>query len=153
MTKATIGEVITGTLRFEDLIPAFVYELQRIADPNDNDAFALINAANGLEMVDDYYTEQDVASDIVLDLIDALNRYAPPRCVFDALEGDGSCFGFWPDFEWLNGYNDDGETLRVDDLSAIPDDYNGEALVINDHGNASFYSVTNGKSQLIWTIV
>ena len=145
MTKATIGSVIWGTLRNEDLLSAFADELSRIADPSDSNAQQLINEARTLP------ADGDAVSDVISELMDALTEYAPAHCYFGTLEGDGSCFGFWPDYEWLN-YND-GDTLRVDDLAAIPDDYDGEALVINDHGNISLYFVTNGQPQHIWSIV
>ena len=36
-------------------------------------------------------------SEIVNDLMDALNEYAPDGYYFGAIEGDGSDFGFWQD--------------------------------------------------------
>lgn len=42
----------------------------------------------------DYWTEQ--ASDDLQDLFDILDSIAPEGCYFGALEGDGSCYGFWP---------------------------------------------------------
>lgn len=42
----------------------------------------------------DYWQEQ--ADDDVYELFDILDAIAPEGCRFGALEGDGSCYGFWP---------------------------------------------------------
>ena len=34
--------------------------------------------------------------DVINNVFDALNVYAPKGYYFGALEGDGACFGFWP---------------------------------------------------------
>ena len=41
----------------------------------------------------DYWTEQ--ADDDTHELFDILDSIAPEGCYFGALEGDGSCYGFW----------------------------------------------------------
>ena len=42
----------------------------------------------------DYWSEQ--ASDDTFELFCILDSIAPEGCYFGALEGDGSCYGFWP---------------------------------------------------------
>ena len=42
----------------------------------------------------DYWTE--LASEDTHLLFDILDSIAPEACYFGALEGDGSCYGFWP---------------------------------------------------------
>ena len=42
----------------------------------------------------DYWTEQ--ATEDTMTLFDILDSIAPEGCYFGALEGDGSCYGFWP---------------------------------------------------------
>jgi hypothetical protein len=74
-------------------------------------------------------------------------------CRFGAHEGDGSDYGFWPiDIEDIK------EQVRergvvVSDLSEVPPRFNGEILLINDHGNASLYVLARKKLKLIWSIV
>lgn len=41
----------------------------------------------------DYWEDQ--ASDDLHELFDVLDAIAPEGCYFGALEGDGSCYGFW----------------------------------------------------------
>jgi hypothetical protein len=42
-----------------------------------------------------------MASEIIADMMDALNDLAPAGYYFGAHEGDGSDFGFWPLSEWM----------------------------------------------------
>jgi hypothetical protein len=86
---------------------------------------------------------------LVSDLFEALSEFAPPYGYFGAHPGDGADLGFWLDEFWEENF----EGMRVSDLSEIPDDYTGEALVINDHGNATLYAVANGQYREIWSVV
>jgi hypothetical protein len=43
--------------------------------------------------------------------------------------------------------------LAVDDLSEVPDDYDGEVLHINDHGNATLYACSEGALKEIASVV
>jgi hypothetical protein len=87
--KITLGTVSHGTLRTEDLLSAFSSELSCIG-PTDPEHVTLLIA---VESVTDFDGEE--ASDLVNDLADALNEYAPDGCYFGAHDGDGSDFGFW----------------------------------------------------------
>ena len=71
------GTVIHATLRDEDLIPAFLGELELI-DPERAKSF-----------------EGRTDEDTVSDLIDALNEEGPDHLYFGNTEGDGSDFGWW----------------------------------------------------------
>lgn len=145
MTKAALGSISSGTMRLDDLIPAFVSELEYLADDG---AFAeLIREANVLE---DY--ESDDAGYILEELFDALNSYAPSYAYFGAHPGDCADYGFWlcEDFQAL--MRDDG-VLPVSDLAEIPAEYDGPVLLVNDHGNASFGHATSGAVAWEWEVV
>src|SRR5574337_56721 len=73
------GTVIHGTLRHEDLIPAFHAELVRVA-PKDVKIDPPSLEWGGIE---------------VERLMDELNRYAPDGWYFGSHPGDGSDFGWW----------------------------------------------------------
>jgi hypothetical protein len=99
----TLGSVSTGTLRAEDLLPAFANAL---ADLEGNRNRPLIVAADG-EI--DYESER--ASFLLGDMQDALEVSCPPFVFFGAHPGDGADFGFWPDMEALEeafDYDRDG---------------------------------------------
>ena len=145
MTRATLGSVSSGTMCPDDLIPAFVSELEYLADDG---AYAeLIREANALE---DY--ESDDADYILEELFDALESYAPSYAYFGAHPGDGADYGFWvcDDFQELMR---DDDVLEVPDLAEIPAAYSGPVLLINDHGNASFGRAAGGAAEWEWEIV
>lgn len=163
MTNAnvTLGSISHGTMVTEHLISAFVEELQRIVGKNATQAEdVLIGEANAyLErdslnadeeslVVDD---SEDAGDDILNALFDTLNEYAPPYAYFGAHEGDGSDYGFWLSSDALEQF--DG--LRVSDTSEVPDDYVGEVMHVNDHGNMTLYARDAGSDKLreIWAVV
>lgn len=90
-----------GTMLNADLLQTFGSALERACGADGvplaqyqshsqlaNEAFALIE--NGA-------TETPDASDVVAELFDALQCYAPAGCTFGSHEGDGSDYGFWRD--------------------------------------------------------
>ena len=100
-SEVEIGTVSHGTLRPEDLIPAFMFELERL----DGAAAAALTeryagegwprSMDGLSF-GEYITDHPEESGWLLEsLFDALGEIAPPGCYFGSLEGDGSDFGFW----------------------------------------------------------
>jgi hypothetical protein len=103
------GTVIAGTLRPEDLVPAFLAALdERIEDASFDegaDAPARVQALDALQdrlgdlerrcAEPGYFDGEDPTWDLEW-LDEALNDYAPKGCRFGAHEGDGRDFGFWP---------------------------------------------------------
>ena len=95
--KIELGTLIHGTLRDEDLLQAFSDELARIDETVFSQVIRLdahlfvgnLTAAEIVEQLGEYVT------DVINDLMDALNEYAPDGYYFGAIEGDGSDFGFW----------------------------------------------------------
>jgi hypothetical protein len=147
MKYAQLGSVSEGTLRTEDLLDSFAYELhyqlkrQTTRFPRAKYR-ALIREANKSGAA-----ESEFADDLVCELIDALGEFAPPYAYFGTHEGDGASFGYWPmDLEEFDG-------LRVNDTSEVPRDYSGEVLHVNDHGNATLYVARRGKLSEVWGIV
>lgn len=139
----TFGSISRGTMRVEDLIDTFSYELRKLAK-----ASRRIREFVPLLKKCDKYSEDD-AADLVKDLFDALGEFAPPYCYFDAHEGDGSDYGFWPSFDAIK----DSDALKVSDLSEVPRGYSGEVFLTNDHGNLTLYNYARGRSREVWGIV
>lgn len=81
-----------GTMRNEDLLSAFASELRNASGVSHrhlvlaDEADALVELGNA---------DTDDGSDVVHELFDALQHYAPEGCVFGSHEGDGSDYGFW----------------------------------------------------------
>jgi len=167
---ATLGSISSGTMRAEDLIPAFMSALDDVKDDliTDGDANTKADVARiddflaELErrMVDDsgetradYFSSDDACFDLE-ELGDRLDEHAPPYCYFGAHCGDGADFGFWLSIDALSDARREGYVLSVFDLSDVPADYCGEVLNTNDHGNMTLY-VADGKDALreIWAVV
>ena len=94
---AAMGTVISGTLRPQDLIPAFTDELM-VRDPHlETLAGSDWTIPTGVLGNDDH---EWWASDDCMALIErlhiSLNEVAPQGTVFGAHDGDGADFGFWP---------------------------------------------------------
>lgn len=149
MKYAEFGSVSSGTMQPDDLIPAFVSELEYQISRQSvrfmrRELRGLISRANRVCP----YTE---AEDYVLEeLFVALYQFAPPYGYFGAHSGDGADYGYWLSDEI--GSNFDG--LKVNDLSEIPKHHRGEVLHVNDHGNMSLYvAMTRGKLREIWAVV
>lgn len=94
--KAQLGTVISGTFRPEDLIPAFADELRFLSEASINnnpelweEIACLLEAADGA----DYWSESVI--ELIWELADALNEFAPEGGYFGTHPGDRSDFGFW----------------------------------------------------------
>lgn len=92
-----VGTIIHGTLRPEDLIPAFLKELERL----DKLAYeALVDEYLSLGVLDcdgNLVTGRDNSYWYLLEEVeDTLGDLAPDGLYFGTLEGDGSDFGWWP---------------------------------------------------------
>ena len=147
---AAMGSVSNGTMREEDLIPDFVWTLKHLAKQNDNQShLTLCDEIEERMEEDDYYASEDASFDLNEGLFNALNEYALPYFYFGSHPGDGADYGFW-----LSEFFEDGfEGLKVEDTSEVPNDYSGEVLHVNDHGNMTLYAAQNGKLEKIWGIV
>tara|TARA_R110000824_G_scaffold30360_3_gene100032 strand:+ start:26 stop:517 length:492 start_codon:yes stop_codon:yes gene_type:complete len=163
MEKATLGTVIHGTHRSQDLIPAFFEMLNTLGDRDRvqsiRDEFKIPDSeliGSDLRIVDDHpwWTSEDASYLINEVLIDALNDHAPAFCYFGSHEGDGSDFGFWPCMDSIDAAVGDREAVQVSDLSEIPREWIGDAFLINDHGNLTCGHVDQaGEFHSEWAIV
>jgi hypothetical protein len=136
-------------MRSEDLIPAFVEEILCI-EPENELALEVQERFNsvGEEDTEAYFGEES-ANDVGW-LFEELNELCDiPYAYFGAHPGDGADYGFWIDEDVE--YNFDG--LKVEDTSEVPEDYTGEVLHINDHGNMTLYNSNNGELEEVWSLV
>lgn len=89
------GTVIHGTMRPQDLIPAFVAEFARI----DPDAAAKFIGEWRAVMANPGHED---AGECVDALFAALDDRAPEGLTFSAIEGDGSDYGWWEDPDYVS---------------------------------------------------
>ena len=163
--SARIGSISHGTLRTNDLLGTFMGELESLAflsgeylsqNHEARDRFAnLVGEAqdcfdeDGEEIDEEKY---DVAEELVNETLpDALQEFAPPYCYFGAHPGDGSDFGFWPCE--IEDIKEQVEFSSTTSQECPPDDFEGEWLHINDHGNCTLYVRNDGDDKEIWSIV
>lgn len=153
--NVTLGSVSHGTMRDEDLIPSFAWELKHNT-PDGATRFAkLLEECEAWEAAETDDSEEEPedgeqgSSDLVDALFEALNEYAPDGCYFGAHHGDGADFGFWIS----ESFFEDFDGLKVSDTSEVPDDYEGAVLHVNDHGNATLYTAHAGQLTEVWSVV
>jgi hypothetical protein len=150
-TYASLGEVSSGTMRDEDLIASFSWELSRymkemrLTRKQRKRFNALLRECDELD-----FDESDLldASDYTSQLFDALDELAPPYATFGAHDGDGACYGFWP-------ITDDDELPRLIAGDPIPREHWGEDVyLVNDHGNVDCGHVNKrGEFRAYWSVV
>jgi hypothetical protein len=153
-----IGSLSHGTMREEDLIPDFVYDLKqyarrgsRIGDVSAKQRKAhrdLCHEISERTESEGYYDSEDAGYDLE-SLFDALQEYAGPYFYFGAHPGDGSDYGFWLSEDFEREF--DG--LKVSDTSEIPGNYRGEVLHVNDHGNMTLYVKSARGLREVWAVV
>ncbi len=147
--KAAIGTVIHATMRPQDLLPAFLGVLRDVTGAGPE--YMQVTQALPAHPFEDDDAEwwTTTAPDIVDELVDLLGEHAPEYCYFGAHPGDGSDYGYWPDFEVMDMDIHDGALKKVDDIP----DADGTYILINDHGNMTLGAVYNGVWHEIWAIV
>ena len=154
MTQFQLGSVSHGTLRPQDLMPAFLSALADLRQPIPGN----IEATKYMEYVGDMFTTAAIDEDDEFwvseevqfdmdDLIEALNNNLPPFVYFGTLEGDGSDFGFWPDMDSLNEAMQYGDVTFHDDERIL--DEHDVIIQVSDHGNVT---LMNMERDVIWAL-
>lgn len=145
-----IGSISHGTLRPSDLADA----LLPLAEA------AGLGPAPLRELADVIDTDGECAdaAEIISDVMDDLQEFAPAYCYVGFHVGDGSDLGVWPDWNAIESAVHDGEILKIADLADLDDlpaDDRGYelALLVNDHGNASLYPLRLTAGDSVWAVV
>lgn len=151
-----LGSISHGTLRPEDLLPAYASALNSLSPGSAEKLMAPYNLAGADFPEDDspFWNQEDLC-DLESDFHEALHELAPPYLYFGANEGDGSDFGFWPDFASIDEDIHTGDLLPISDLADIPPGTTVPVLLVNDHGNASLYVIPTPGSDYkeVWSCV
>jgi hypothetical protein len=95
MKYAEPGTVIHGTLRHEDLIKAFTDTLEACLAQNPDLPSNGDSYLNLISDARDAVPDTELSSELITELMDALNEFAPANHYFGAHPEDGSDFGFW----------------------------------------------------------
>lgn len=139
--KFYLGSISEGTLRNEDLIPIFLGTLETLNLKMANE----IDDKFGYTESEDFDYDSEEASDFLSELTEALDDVCPPFVHFGSHEGDGACFGFWPEpFEEIRDF---GEDVAVYGSNNNPPEF---IVHVTDHGNMTLYRVTLEE---LWSVV
>jgi hypothetical protein len=180
-TDYPMGSVSCATMREEDLIPAFLSELEFQAKRANSGVsakvrkshLALVREIEKRSEEDGYYESEEAGYDLNESLFDALDCYAAPYFYFGAHPGDGSDYGYWLSEEWDQDFasvyrNSAGvldcsvhpftrdeypDQIKVSDTADIPSWFRGEVAVVNDHGNVTLYVKTSRTLREVWAVV
>jgi hypothetical protein len=125
------GTIIHGTMRAEDLIPAFIAVLPAgDARSGFQETWALLargyvyNGAYGYVFRGEDSPDAAMERDLLLDqLFNALDELAAEGYYFGSHPGDGSDYGFWPEEQLDDNYRRRWDK-RVDEGTAVYDEAN-----------------------------
>jgi hypothetical protein len=142
---APLGSISHGTLRTEDLLSSFASTLEGLIFINGDyycrpENFSERDKLNNLVgESQDQWTEdgteledEEIAQELVQELTDVLEQFAPSYCYFGTHEGDGSDFGFWPCMEQIEELPDVQDSDEAKELGE-------DCKFVNDHGNVTVY--------------
>jgi hypothetical protein len=160
-TTLQIGTLSEGTLKPEDLISAFLWDLKRIrltrAERQIVQRIAARDNMGVYETLDD-----SEASDDLEELTAIIENHLPDYAYFGTLEGDGAHFGIWPAIEQAK--EDAQGNPRTIVTNDGPDDDGGFPAVpksrglthflrVNDHGNCTLYRRAGTRWIEVWAVV
>jgi len=163
MTQFQLGSISHGTLRTQDLLPAFLETLTARGGkvPDDLECGTHIEYLNwpsldttACDDDDEFWASEEASWDMEA-LTDALQTLCPPFVYFGTLEGDGSDFGFWPDMERIQETltaATAGHTLTLPRNGEWEWQLGDEGVIIHtsDHGNVT---VMDMERNVIWSVV
>ena len=150
MAQFQLGSISTGTLRPEDLIPAFNNALTQMHDGHycDIDEMMDDEAGNAAEF-GKQPSNDELQRRGVDRLMDELQDACPPFVYFGTHEGDGADFGFWPDMDRLEEeMRSTTSDFQADNCWTLADD--GVIVQLSDHGNVT---VMDMERNVLWSVV
>jgi len=159
MTQFQIGSISHGTLRTQDLLPAFLETLTALGGeiPKDLECTSHIEYWNwpsldttACDDDDEFWVSEEASWDMEA-LTDALQTLCPPFVYFGTLEGDGADFGFWVDRDAIQEAID--PTSCLVSINANGDyvlEEDGVIVQVSDHGNVT---VMDLERNVIWSVV
>ena len=113
----TLGSVSHGTMRPQDLIPAFLSAIQEVAP--DQYAQLMLHLPSEAPLDEDVWWNSEEASYLLEDLFDCLNDQAPPYVYFGCTEGDGSDYGYWICWDCILDAIEFGDIKEIKDVADI----------------------------------
>ena len=152
-TTLPLGTISEGTLRPEDLIPAYLDALAGIRLTSAERKETRIIQAHvdrDYEYPETEDWDADEAKDWDLEALqDILSNHTPDYAYFGSLEGDGACFGVWASIDQLT----DNGIERGDTLPAANNRAALHFAHVTDHGNVTLYRRAGNRWIEVWSVV
>ena len=144
MTEFQLGSISTGTLRTEDLLEAFASTLQQF-----NRTHPLLGEYLDIHANDAW--DSDKAADLLNEgFFNALQEICPPFVYFGTLEGDGSAFGFWPDWDSIQSDVIGNAEIDTDHADYMTYSVDSVLVTVYENGNVT---VMDLERHVIWSVV
>jgi hypothetical protein len=139
MEYLPIGEIIGGTLRNRDRIPALIDTLATV------DSKRARRYSRALPLGDEGWDSEE-ADEIYAELLDYLNDHAAPFCHVGEHADDSASLGVWLVDGAIERAEADGELIKVaaGEPRPYPEDTDCDyCAVVSDHGNLVLYEKEN----------
>lgn len=154
-----IGTISSGTLRPEDLIPAYADALSgiRLSAHDRQQVRSIVREYEQCAALGD--TDETLNDDLVDELRMIAENYVPAYCYVGSTDGDGAEIGVWPSWEAIDDdarSSNTGSIARASkthtarELAHHGQDY---ALEVNDHGNTTLYRRAGRRWVECWAVV
>ncbi len=149
------GSISTGTLRVSEVLDSFLSALRRLGGKLQRADANKIRRMLDRDESDWTEEESDFASELLSEVQDRLQGYAPECFYFGTSQGDGADFGFFFDSELFEMERRDCPDDFVNDLSEAEARGNLRAFVVNDHGNVSLFVRKSARAawREVWSVV
>lgn len=146
-----LGIISEATLNLEDLIPSYLWELERLRLTRPERK--VVRDIRRASEAEDYYDGGPNPIDDMVELSDILDAHCPPYAHFGSLRDYGACIGVWPSLDSLQrDIEDEGWELRDTDRNGGGTRVSPDGRwrwVVSDHGNGTLYR--NGRE--VWSVV
>lgn len=150
MPTAKIGTVSHGTLEIPTLLQRFAREIEylmdsstpRIFDTSREPTFLKTSLARtyaDCASTNTHLELNELMCELLTELIDILDKLAPPFCYFGSHPGDASDFGFWPNWETIE------QLPHIPQTQSIPLD----RTVVLAHSTGTHISIYQSGQHLI----
>lgn len=150
LNTVPVGIFSANTMRDEDIGNA-IADLLRPLRLSKSDRQLIRDWDKALAKDEEARTDEEDLGMLCSELWTSLDEYLPPYTYSGSLEGDGACFGVWPDIDSVL------EDLRNGDIinhAGLTTNYSGLSVDISDHGNMTLYSISlRGKVREVWSVV
>ncbi len=154
MSEFKLGSISTGTLRTEDLLPAYLFALEGLSQAKGTGfnqelieiGFAYSQCGVGFGPISEWPIDEDEAVEIMERIATTIQELCPPFVYFGAHPGDGADFGFWPDWDALKSH------INLREGESLPDDVEIDGVIIHALDD-NHITIMDFDRKVLWSTV